>query len=507
MITSTSTALNDLNFIQQFSEQPNIFNDLTVQLIDKYGNRENFLNSVRKEQESASVQTNLPETEMLNEAKQTFRDVGGDAGIAESMSPQLPEGTRFQDNIGNIGKFIDRSDKKLPTSEDFTEEGFLKRPFVGLMPDFERMKRRKERKEADRETGLEALEFGKTNPLEAYAAGLIDKSDLSLADQARVMGDEFQDMMADMNRKKQTAQALGMNVGLLGLKEGQESELAKRQEIIAMAERMNPGDPDAGRKALDEYLLGQKTKLDDQDKVINVEEFKVTPLDDSQSKFKGETPKDPEPVRKKDINPNNLVDGIKNEDVADDTKNTIVENAPSSLKKLAKNFGDALFNPDNKGGIAAIFIGANMMNEANFGDAITKGLAQTSDFLQATGGKASDKQVVTLEDGRIVLVNKKTGAIEDTGARGKGTEEPAAIRTLNAKAEILGVDVKDLLQFELTKGDDTYEERVQKIASKILTSSVIPLEPKDAVDQAKDLIDEIDKLSSATIDNLLKQEV
>ena len=47
MITSTSTALNDLNFIQQFSEQPNIFNDLTVQLIDKYGNRENFLNSVR----------------------------------------------------------------------------------------------------------------------------------------------------------------------------------------------------------------------------------------------------------------------------------------------------------------------------------------------------------------------------------------------------------------------------------------------------------------------------
>ena len=414
------------------------------------------------------MQTNLPETEMLNEAKQTFRDVGGDAGIAESMSPQLPEGTRFQDNIGNIGKFIDRSDKKLPTSEDFTEEGFLKRPFVGFMPDIERMKKRKERKEADRETGLEALEFGKTNPLEAYAAGLIDKSDLSLADQARVMGDEFQDMMADMNRKKQTAKALGMNVGILGLTKGQESELAKRQEILAMAERMNPGDPDAGRKALDEYLLKQKTKLDDQDKVINVEEFKVTPLDDS--KFKGETPKDPEPVRKKDINPNNLVDGIKNEDVADDTKNTIVENAPSSLKKLAKNFGDALFDPDNKGGIAAIFIGANMMNEANFGDAITKGLAQTSDFLQATGGKASDKQVVTLEDGRIVLVNKKTGAIEDTGARGKGTEEPAAIRTLNAKAEILGVDVKDLLQFELTKGDDTYEERVQKIASKILTS-------------------------------------
>ena len=504
MITSTSTAINDFNFITQFSDQPNILNDLTVQLMEKYGNRENFINSYKKEQESASVQTNLPETEMLNEAKQTFRDVGGDAGIAESMSPQLPEGTRFQDNIGNIGKFIDRSDKKLPTSEDFTEEGFLKRPFVGFMPDFERMKKRKERKEADRETGLEALEFGKTNPLEAYAAGLIDKSDLSLADQARVLGDDFQDMMADMNRKKQTAKALGMNVGILGLTKGQESELAKRQEILAMAERMNPGDPDAGRKALDEYLLKQKTKLDDQDKVINVEEFKVTPLDDS--KFKGETPKDPEPVRKKDINPNNLVDGIKNEDVADDTKNTIVENAPSSLKKLAKNFGDALFNPDNKGGIAAIFIGANMMNEANFGDAITKGLAQTSDFLQATGGKASDKQVVELADGRIVLVNKKTGAIEETGAKGKGTEEPASIRALRIEAETLKIPFDQYLRFKETKGDKTYQERLDSIASKIYTTSLVPITEEEAVARAKIFLDEVDKVSSKTINDLLEQE-
>jgi hypothetical protein len=222
-------------------------------------------------------------------------------------------------------------------------------------------------------------------------------------------------------------------------------------------------------------------------------------------KFTGETPQDPEPVRKK-INPNNLVDGLTDKGVADDTKKTIVENAPSSLKKLAKGFGDALFDPDNKGGIAAIFIGANMMSEANFGDAVTKGLAQASDFISATGGKASDKQVVELADGRIVLVNKKTGKIEDTGEKGKGTTQTAAIRTLNAKAEILGIDVKDLLQFELTKGDDTYEERVQKIASKIISTSIVPLEPKDAVNQAKDLIEEIDKLSSSTIDNLLEQE-
>ena len=519
MITSTSTAINDFNFITQFSDQPNILNDLTVQLMEKYGNRENFINSYKKEQESASVQTNLPETEMLNEAKQTFRDVGGDAGIAESMSSQLPEGTR---SGSNINQPVVPSDKNLPLSKDFIEEGLLSQAFEqpktrsearGLQADD--MSALRTRKEADRETGLESLE----DDILAYIQGRIPLSDLTMEQQQQVASDQFQDIIKQYQRDKERGKAMGLDVGILGLKTSQRPEMEKREEIMRKAELMNPGDPNAGRNALDEYLLTQKTKLDEskkdtkkdsdftkvteKDGIIQVGELPATPLGGN---FTGKTPEDPEPVRKK-INPNNLVDGLTNKDVADDTKNQIVKDAPSSLKKLAKNFGDALFDPDNKGGIAAIFIGANMMNEANFGDAITKGLAQTSDFLQATGGKASDKQVVTLEDGRIVLVNKKTGAIEDTGARGKGTEEPAAIRTLNAKAEILGVDVKDLLQFELTKGDDTYEERVQKIASKILTSSVIPLEPKDAVDQAKDLIDEIDKLSSATIDNLLKQEV
>ena len=516
MITSTSTAIQDFNFLESLGDNIDVQNAQTQNLLDKYGSIENFKQAFRNETQGQNFDSNLPITSMAEGAMSSSPNLRelptGDAGMAESMSPQLPEGTRFQDNIGNIGKFIDRSDKKLPTSEDFTEEGFLKRPFVGLMPDFERMGKRSERKKADRETGLEALEFGKTNPLEAYAAGLIDKSDLSLADQARVLGDDFQEMMADMNRKKATAKGLGMNVGILGLTKGQESELAKRQEILAMAEKMNPGDPDAGRKALDEYLLKQKTKLDDQDKVINVEEFKVTPLDDSQSKFKGETPKDPEPVRKKDINPNNLVDGIKNKDVADDTKNTIVENAPSSLKKLAKNFGDALFNPDNKGGIAAIFIGANMMNEANFGDAITKGLAQTSDFLQATGGKASDKQVVTLEDGRIVLVNKKTGKIEDTGEKGKGTEEPASIKALRIKANALGIDFDDLIRFDLLKSDKTKGERIESAYFKILNSRILAglgtdeAQRREIYKEAEDIINIIDSGGEEAIETLLKQD-
>jgi len=294
---------------------------------------------------------------------------------------------------------------------------------------------------------------------------------------------------------------MGLDVGILGLKTSQRPEMEKREEIMRKAELMNPGDPNAGRNALDEYLLKQKTKLDDSKK----DDLNITvPVGDL--KFTGETPQDPEPVRKK-INPNNLVDGLTDKGVADDTKNEIIKNAPSSLKKLAKGFGDALFDSDNKGGIAAIFIGANMMSEANFGDAITKGLAQASDFIQATGGKASDKQVVELADGRIVLVNKKDGSIEETGARGKGTEEPASIRALRIEAEALKIPFDQYLRFKETKGDKTYQERLDSIASKILTSSLVPLTEEEAVAKAKIFIDEVDKVSSKTINDLLKQEV
>ncbi len=534
MITSTSTAIQDFNFLESLGDiQPAGSTEFETQnaqirnLVNKYGSIEGFKEAYRKAINENNFDSNLPITTMAEGAMSSAPnlrelptgDAGESTGKDEALDPNIGYSKEFGavkarlpviDDIGadanvlgetvvyekdnkfftydNSGKLIDEGN--LP---DQNQKGFLENQKDKLRKTLTKIEQSLADPDASRPTGLEELE----QPIIAYLQGRVDLGDLSLADQGKVMSKEFQDAMRD----KKVAQNLGMKVGLLGLTTDQKPELAKRQEILAMAERMNPGDPDAGRKALDEYLLTQKTKLDDSKK----DDLNITvPVGDL--KFTGETPQDPEPVRKKDINPNNLVDGIKNKDVADDTKNTIVENAPSSLKKLAKNFGDALFDPDNKGGIAAIFIGANMMNEANFGDAITKGLAQTSDFLQATGGKASDKQVVTLADGRIVLVNKKTGAIEDTGARGKGTEEPAAIRTLNAKAEILGIDVKDLLQFELTKGDDTYEERVQKIASKIISTSIVPLEPKDAVNQAKDLIEEIDKLSSSTIDNLLEQE-
>ena len=506
MITSTSTAINDFNFITQFSDQPNILNDLTIQLMEKYGNRENFINSFKKEQESASVQTNLPETEMLNEAKQTFRDVGGDAGIAESMSPQLPEGTR---SGSNITQQVVPSDKNLPLSKDFIEEGLLSQAFEqpktrsearGLQADD--MSALRTRKEADRETGLESLE----DDILAYIQGRIPLSDLTMEQQQQVASDQFQDIIKQYQRDKERGKAMGLDVGILGLKTSQRPEMEKREEIMRKAELMNPGDPNAGRNALDEYLLKQKTKLDDSKK----DDLNITvPVGDL--KFTGETPQDPEPVRKK-INPNNLVDGLTDKGVADDTKNTIVENAPSSLKKLAKNFGDALFDPDNKGGIAAIFIGANMMSEANFGDAVTKGLAQASDFISATGGKASDKQVVTLEDGRIVLINKKTGAIEETGARGKGTEEPASIKALRIRADALGIPFEQLVRFDLLSGEKTKKDRIESMYSKIMNSRILAglgtdaETRKDIYNEAEDIINLIDSGGSEAIDKLLTQE-
>ena len=504
MITSTSTAIQDFNFLESLGDNIDVQNAQTKNLLEKYGSIENFKQAFRNETQGQNFDSNLPITTMAEGAMSSAPNLRelptGDAGMAESMSRQLPEGTR---SGSNITQQVVPSDKNLPLSKDFIKEGLLSQAFEqpktrsearGLQADD--MSALQTRKKADRETGLESLE----DDILAYIQGRIPLSDLTMEQQQQVASDQFQDIIKQYQRDKERGKAMGLDVGILGLKTSQRPEMEKREEIMRKAELMNPGDPNAGRNALDEYLLKQKTKLDDSKK----DDLNITvPVGDL--KFTGETPQDPEPVRKK-INPNNLVDGLTDKGVADDTKNEIIKNAPSSLKKLAKGFGDALFDSDNKGGIAAIFIGANMMSEANFGDAITKGLAQASDFIQATGGKASDKQVVELADGRIVLVNKKDGSIEETGEKGKGTSEPASIRALRIEAETLKIPFDQYLRFKETKGDKTYRERLDSIASKILTSSLVPLSEEEAVAKAKIFIDEVDKVSSKTINDLLKQE-
>ena len=557
MITSTSTAIQDFNFLESLGDiQPAGSSGFETQnaqiknLVDKYGSIEAFKEAYRKAINENNFDSNLPMTTMVEDAMSSAPnlrelptgDAGESTGKDEALDPNIGYSKEFGavkarlpviDDIGadanvlgetvvyekdnkfftydNSGKLIDEGN--LP---DKNQKSFLENQKDKLIKTLDKIEQSLADPDASRPTGLEELE----QPIIAYLQGRVDLGDLSLADQGKVLSKEFQDAMRD----KKVAQNLGMKVGLLGLTTDQKPELAKRQEIIAMAERMNPNDPDAGRKALDEYLLTQKTKLDEskkdtkkdsdftkvteKDGITQVGELPATPLGGN---FTGKTPLDPEPVRKK-INPNNLVDGLTDKGVADDTKNKIVKNAPSSLKKLAKNFGDALFDPDNKGGIAAIFIGANMMNEANFGDAVTKGLAQTSDFLQATGGKASDKQVVELADGRIVLVNKKTGAIEDTGEKGKGTEEPASIKALRIKADALGIDFDDLIRFDLLKSDKTKGERIESAYFKILNSRILAglgtdeAQRREIYKEAEDIINIIDSGGEEAIETLLKQD-
>ena len=557
MITSTSTAIQDFNFLESLGDiQPAGSTGFETQnaqiknLVDKYGSIEAFKEAYRKAINENNFNSNLPMTTMVEDAMSSAPnlqelptgDAGESTGKDEALDPNIGYSKEFGavkarlpviDNIGadanvlgetviyekdnkfftydNSGKLIDEGN--LP---DKNQKGFLENQKDKLIKTLDKIEQSLADPDASRPTGLEELE----QPIIAYLQGRVDLGDLSLADQGKVMSKEFQDAMRD----KKVAQNLGMKVGLLGLTTDQKPELAKRQEIIAMAERMNPNDPDAGRKALDEYLLTQKTKLDEskkdtkkdsdftkvteKDGITQVGELPATPLGGN---FTGKTPLDPEPVRKK-INPNNLVDGLTDKNVADDTKNEIVKNAPSSLKKLAKGFGDALFDSDNKGGIAAIFIGANMMSEANFGDAITKGLAQASDFLSATGGKASDKQVVELADGRIVLVNKKDGSIEDTGEKGTGTEEPASIKALRIKADALGIDFDDLIRFDLLKSDKTKGERIESAYFKILNSRILAglgtdeAQRREIYKEAEDIINIIDSGGEEAIETLLKQD-
>ena len=543
MITSTSTAIQDFNFLESLGDNINVQNSQTQNLLDKYGSIENFKQAFRNETQGQNFDSNLPITTMAEGAMSSAPnlrelptgDAGESTGKDEALDPNIGYSKEFGavkarlpviDDIGadanvlgetvvyekdnkfftydNSGKLIDEGN--LP---DKNQKGFLENQKDKLIKTLDKIEQSLADPDASRPTGLEQLE----NPLQAYKEGRVSLQDLSMADQAKATSDDFVEMMDKYQRDKERGKAMGLDVGILGLKESQRPEMQKREEIMRKAELMNPGDPNAGRNALDEYLLTQKTKLDESKKDnVTGPEFEtlrnptnVTTKDDG-TMVVGALPVPPK------INQNNLIDGLKDEEEANKTKNKIVENAPSSLKKLAKGFGDALFDPDNKGGIAAIFIGANMMNEANFGDAIIKGLAQTSDFLQATGGKASDKQVVELADGRIVLVNKKDGSIEDTGEKGKGTEEPASIKALRIKADALGINFDDLIRFDLLKSDKTKGERIESAYFKILNSRILAglgtdeTQRREIYKEAEDIINIIDSGGEEAIETLLKQD-
>ena len=126
------------------------------------------------------------------------------------------------------------------------------------------------------------------------------------------------------------------------------------------------------------------------------------------------------------------------------------------------------------------------------------------EFEKAFGDKASDFQIVELGDGRLVRVNKSTGEVIDTGEKGKGSEDTSAIKTLKFKAEQLNIPVEDLIRFDLTSGDKSYEENLQSVALKIQSNSLTPLTVEQSIEQAKELIDLVKKSSTKELESLLQ---
>ena len=126
------------------------------------------------------------------------------------------------------------------------------------------------------------------------------------------------------------------------------------------------------------------------------------------------------------------------------------------------------------------------------------------EFEKAFGDKASDFQIVELGDGRLVRVNKSTGEVMDTGEKGKGSDKPASIKTLEYKADALGINVDDLIRFDLTKGDKSYDEQLLDVSKFILGNSMVPLEPAQAKDKAAELLKLIEQSSNKELESLLQ---
>ena len=92
----------------------------------------------------------------------------------------------------------------------------------------------------------------------------------------------------------------------------------------------------------------------------------------------------------------------------------------------------------------------------------------------------------------------------DTGEKGKGSDETSAIKTLRFKAEQLNIPVEDLIRFNLTSGDKSYKENLQSVALKIQSNSIVPLTVEQSIEQAKELIDLVNKSSNKELESLLQ---
>lgn len=513
MITSTSTALEDFEFLDSLSDQGfDIQNAQIPNLLEKYGTIDNFKEAYTKAQkESKTIDSNLPETEMLQEAQT------GDASLGERISQEqgisVPEGTKFGSKITEpvVPSEIYKEKEKpigifgVDTGETYTGKTPIESGLdaVGTFLDNKLKYNYSDPEINMRKSDTGDAKLGEMDDLEAYKKGMItDKGALRAGDQiksgiydAQIMKD-YSDKVKAMGMKNAgdidlinyQDDRFDKNKGLQVIGSNQD-ELFKREEIVKKAEMMNPGDPNAGEKALNEYLITQQTKLDTLDKKDKVEKF---------------------PTLRNPTNINELEDGtiqvgaLPAVPLKEDIKKKVIEEAKGSGLVDEGGLADLKKATKGKGWELLMHMGIGIATEDNVAKGIKAGLKNAMEFEKAFGDKASDFQIVELGDGRLVRVNKSTGEVMDTGEKGKGSDKPAAIKTLEYKANALGIDVDDLIRFDLTKGDKSYDEQLLDVSKFILGNSMVPLEPEQAKDKAAELLKLIEQSSNKELELLLQ---
>jgi hypothetical protein len=554
MITSQTTPIQDFEYLNNLDLDGKIdlLNSESQKLIEKYGSGDAFKQALlNAKKESKTYNGNLPTTETLEEAQT------GDANLAESIArstsdSRLPVEFKSGPNINQPVVPSTMYTEEKPYDPDIGETGFgIPGAAEGLnimggyvsdkASDY--IKKNKphlldsEVSERLSETG--DAKIGEIDDFDAYKLGRIkDKKDLYGYDKGlyniddtksdkdkfsrniegivegakNFGGDKLRAFNYDLglkNKYKDRTKAMGMkspgdwdyvyydderynpDKGL-EIKGSNHNELLKREEIVKKAEMTNPGDPNAGEKALNEYLMTQKTKLDNLDKGTEIR----VPVGDKLYKEGSGRATDTGGILE--------VQRRKSDQFKEDVKKQILEEAENNPNVDKGGLKDLKKITKGKGWELLMHMGLGIATERDVASGIKAGLQSAMEFEKAFGADASDFQIVELGDGRLVRVNKRTGEVMDTGEKGKGSEDTAAIKTLKFKAEQLNIDVPQLLRFQLMSGDKTYTEQITEMAKSIKSNYFVQPTNEQLLKDAKEIVDGINEMSSSSIDNLLQ---
>jgi hypothetical protein len=544
MITSTSTVLEDYEYLNNLAltGQTDLLNSESENIIKKYQSGQGFKDAVLEAREkNKTINSNLPETEMLQEAQTGDASLG--ERIAQEQGISVPEGTKSGSKITEpVVPSKMYTEQEIPLKimgvdigETYTikpEKTLIEKGLEGLDNKLKTYSPHLLDTEiAERSSDTGDAKIGEMDDFEAYKKGMIkSKQDLYGYDKEMLegkgsVGKFFDNAGGDKlrafdydrelkNRIKERTKAMGMKgpgeydyifydderynpeKGLQILGSNQD-ELLKREEIVKKAEMMNPGDPNAGEKALNEYLMTQQTKLDTLDKKDKVERF----------------PTLQNPTNIKELEDGTIqVGALPAVPLKEDIKKKVIEEAEGSELVDKGGLADLKKATKGKGWELLMHMGIGIATEDNVAKGIKSGLKNAMEFEKAFGDKASDFQIVELGDGRLVRVNKSTGEVMDTGEKGKGSDEPASIKALRIKAEALDIPFEQLVEFDLTSGDKTRNERIESMYSKIMNSRILAglgtdeNMRKEILNEATSVIDLIDSGGKDAFENLLPNQ-